>query len=115
MTNRSSTAARFLPASLYLVAAPRFAQAVTLSPPRLSFGNQVRGTSSSAQKITLQNGQPTASTITSITTSLSDKPITKFTTSQKASSQDADGYGGNASISTAAAPFRSATTSSIAR
>jgi len=96
MTNRSSTAARFLPASLYLVAAPRFAQTVTLSQPRLSFGNQVQGTSSSAQKITLKNGQPTASTITSITTSLSDKPITKFTTSQKASSQDADGYGGNA-------------------
>lgn len=72
MTTRSSTRRSLLACLALFVAAPTFAQTVTLSPTSLSFGNQVQGTSSSAQKITLKNGQPTAITITSITTSLSD-------------------------------------------
>ncbi len=55
-----------------LAAAPAFAQDVTVSPTSLTFGNQVQGTSSASQKITLKNGQSTAITITSIKTSLPD-------------------------------------------
>src|SRR5580700_9757729 len=64
---------RALLACLALSAAQSLrAQTVTLSPSILSFGNQLLGTSSSPQKLTLKNGQTTAITITSIKTSLSD-------------------------------------------
>jgi hypothetical protein len=72
MTTRSSTRRSLLACLGLFVAAPTFAQTATLSPTSLSFGNQVQDTSSSVQKITLKNGQPTAITITSITTSLAD-------------------------------------------
>jgi hypothetical protein len=55
-----------------LAATAAFAQDVTLSPNSVSFGNQVQGTSSSAQKITLKNGQTTAISIKSIKTNLPD-------------------------------------------
>jgi hypothetical protein len=55
-----------------LAAAPAFAQDVTLSPNSLSFGNQLQGTSSASQKVTLKNGQSTAIKITSIKTNLPD-------------------------------------------
>jgi trimeric autotransporter adhesin len=51
---------------------PALAQIVTVSPTSLSFGNQVEGTTSSAQKVILKNGQSSAITITSITSNLSD-------------------------------------------
>src|SRR5580693_3574832 len=51
---------------------PALAQTVTVSPASLSFGNQVEGTTSSVQKVTLKNGQTSAITITSITSNLSD-------------------------------------------
>lgn len=57
-------------------AVPALAQTVTLSPSLLSFGNQLLGTSSSPQKLTLKNGQATAITITSIKASLSDYQLT---------------------------------------
>src|SRR5438128_2541946 len=48
------------------------AQSVAVSPTSLSFGNQVRGTTSSAKKVTLTNSQRTAITISSISTNLAD-------------------------------------------
>ncbi len=55
-----------------LAALPSLAQTVTVSPTSVSFGNQVQGTASSVHKVTLKNGQSSAITITSITSSLSD-------------------------------------------
>jgi hypothetical protein len=51
---------------------PAFGQTVTVSPTSLSFGNQVLGTSSSAQKVTLRNSQTTTISISSISFSLAD-------------------------------------------
>jgi hypothetical protein len=53
-------------------AEPMLAQTVTLTPNTLSFGNQLQGTSSPVQKLTLKNGQSTAIIITNITTTLPD-------------------------------------------
>ena len=55
---------------------PAFSQNVTVNPTTISFGNQVEGTSSSVHNVTLKNGQGTAITIGSITTSLSDYAAT---------------------------------------
>ncbi len=62
----------FVLACLPLFAVPSFSQNVTVSPTTLSFGNQVQGTASASKNVTLKNGQNTAITITSITSSLSD-------------------------------------------
>ena len=51
---------------------PAFSQTVTVSPTTLSFPNQVQGTPSSIQKVTLKNGQTSAITVTKISSSLSD-------------------------------------------
>src|SRR5713226_10379550 len=51
---------------------PAFAQTVTVSPTTLSFPNQVQGTPSVIQKVTLKNGQTSAITVTKISTNLSD-------------------------------------------
>jgi parallel beta-helix repeat protein len=59
-----------------LASIPALAQTVTVSPASLSFGNQVEGTTSSVQKVTLKNGQSSAITITSITANLSDYAAT---------------------------------------
>src|SRR5579872_3461898 len=57
------------PAVLFL---PAFSQSVTVSPTSLSFGNLVQGASSAVKKVTLKNGQTSAITVTSISSSLSD-------------------------------------------
>jgi len=49
---------------------------VVASPATLSFGNQVKGTTSQAQSVTLTNNQASPITISSITTSLSDFLVT---------------------------------------
>src|SRR5450755_1871482 len=72
MKIRSIAATKLLACLALLAAAPAFAQDVTLSPNSLSFGNQIQGTSSAIQKVTLKNGQSTAITITNIRTNLSD-------------------------------------------
>jgi uncharacterized protein YjdB len=59
-----------------LAVLPAFSQNVTVSPTSVSFGNQAEGTSSSVHKVTLKNGQGTAITMGSITTSLSDYAAT---------------------------------------
>ena len=51
---------------------PAFAQTVTVTPTTLSFANQVQGTSSVIQKVTLKNGQTSVITVTKISTNLSD-------------------------------------------
>ena len=51
---------------------PAFSQSVVVTPTTVSFGNQPQGSSSSAHKVTLKNGQSSAITISSISTSLSD-------------------------------------------
>jgi hypothetical protein len=51
---------------------PVLAQTVTLTPNTVSFGNQLEGSSSPVQKLTLKNGQSNAITITNITTTLPD-------------------------------------------
>lgn len=61
-----------LPCFAVLASLPALAQTVTVSPTSVAFGNQVQGTTSSVHKVTLKNGQSSAVTITSITTSLSD-------------------------------------------
>jgi len=45
---------------------------VVLSPASISFANQVVGTSSSTQKVTLKNGQTSSIIISNIVTNLSD-------------------------------------------
>jgi uncharacterized protein YjdB len=55
---------------------PAFSQNVVLSPARVSFGNQIEGTTGSVHNVTLKNGQRTAITITSIATSLPDYATT---------------------------------------
>ncbi len=55
---------------------PAFSQSVKVSPTSISFGNQAEGTTSSVHNVTLKNGQSTAITIGSITTSLSDYAAT---------------------------------------
>jgi hypothetical protein len=72
MKIRSIAATKLLACLAVLAAAPAFGQDVTLSPNSLSFGNQIQGTSSAIQKVTLKNGQSTAITITNIRTNLSD-------------------------------------------
>ena len=72
MKIRSIAATKLLACLAVLAAAHAFAQDVTLSPNSLSFGNQVQGTSSAIQKVTLKNGQSGAITITNIRTNLSD-------------------------------------------
>ncbi len=52
------------------------AQTVTVTPTSLAFGNQAQGSASAAKKIVLKNGQTTAITITSITSTLTDYPQT---------------------------------------
>jgi len=52
------------------------AQSVTALPTSLSFGNEVEGTTSAAKKVALKNGQSSAITIASISTSLSDYAAT---------------------------------------
>ncbi len=46
-----------------------FSQSVTVSPTSISFGNQAYGTTSAVHKVTLKNGQTSAITISSISTS----------------------------------------------
>jgi len=55
-----------------LAALPAFPQSATVSPTTLSFGNQAQGTTSAVKKVTLENGQTSAITITNISTNLSD-------------------------------------------
>ena len=62
----------FVLGCLPLFALPSFSQNVTVTPASLSFGNQVQGTASASKNVTLKNGQNTAITITSISSSLSD-------------------------------------------
>ena len=52
------------------------AQNVTALPTSLFFGNQVEGTTSAAKKVSLKNGQSSAITVASISTSLSDYAAT---------------------------------------
>jgi len=47
-------------------------QSVSVSPTTLAFGNQALGTTSVVRAVTLKNGQTTAITISSISTSLSE-------------------------------------------
>jgi Big-like domain-containing protein/ASPM-SPD-2-Hydin domain-containing protein len=72
MKIRSNVTGMLLACLAVLAAAPALAQDVTLSPNSVSFGNQVQGTSSAGQKITLKNGQTTAISIKSIKTNLPD-------------------------------------------
>jgi len=53
-------------------ASSAFASGVTLKPTKLSFGNQIDGIPTAPMTTTLTNGETTALTITSITTTLSD-------------------------------------------
>jgi uncharacterized protein YjdB len=55
---------------------PAFSQNVVLSPTKVSFGNQIEGTTGSVHNVTLKNGQRTAITITSIATSIPDYATT---------------------------------------
>ena len=48
------------------------AQSVTVTPTSLSFGNQVKNTTSATKAVTLRNGQSSAVTVASISTNLSD-------------------------------------------
>jgi hypothetical protein len=55
---------------------PAFSQTVRVSPTNAAFGNQVEGTTSSIHNVVLKNGQSSAITIASITTSLVDYAAT---------------------------------------
>ncbi len=55
-----------------MLSLPAFSQSVTVSPTSLSFGNQVQGMGTAVKKVTLKNGQTSAITITSISSSLTD-------------------------------------------
>ena len=58
---------------LLIVSSPAAeAQSVTALPTSVSFGNQAEGTTSPAKKVTLKNGQHSAITIASISTTVSD-------------------------------------------